>query len=104
MSTLMWYTLTLTYKDFEAAIIKMLQEVIVNMIEINEKNRKPQKIEANEKFGTEKYSNQNTKFTGNSTSEQNMKSVNLKVEHSSKLFSLTTKRLKKKQPQGLHGL
>ena len=41
MSTLMWYTLTLTYKDFEAAIIKMLQEVIVNMIEINEKNRKP---------------------------------------------------------------
>lgn len=41
MSTLRWYTLTLTYKDFEAAIIKMLQEVIVNMIEINEKNRKP---------------------------------------------------------------
>lgn len=37
MSTLRWQTLTLTYKDFEAAIIKMLQEAIINMIEINEK-------------------------------------------------------------------
>lgn len=37
MSTLRWQTLTLTYKDFEAAIIKILQEAIINRIEINEK-------------------------------------------------------------------
>lgn len=65
MPALRWEVLELSGINYKAAILKMLQQPIMNMLETKWKNRKSQKInrrykeEPNRNFRAEKYINQN---------------------------------------------